>query len=191
VALLTLAGYTSAQAAKPNPKKTVICHATKNAKKPYVRIVTGSRSVIRAHTVAHHGDIVNPVGGVCPSQALSATRGGRPISTTLTPVAPNTLGGGTFVARSNIGQGRICWSLTVTGLSGVTAAHIHYGTGPLATQIAVPFMPSPFTGSATGCVNAARALVKQILMHPENFYVNVHTTTYPSGAISGTLAKGT
>jgi hypothetical protein len=35
-----------------------------------------------------------------------------------------------------------------------------------------------------------RALVKQILVHPENFYVNVHTTTYPGGAISGTLAKG-
>lgn len=191
VALLTLVGYTSAQAAKPNPKKTVICHATKNAQKPYIRIVTGSRAIIRAHTVAHHGDIINPVGGTCPSQPLSATRGGRPIHTTLTPVPPNVVGGGTFVARSNIGQGRICWSLTVTGLVDVTAAHIHYGTGPLATQIAVPLaLPTPFTGSATGCANVARPLVKQILMHPENFYVNVHTTTFPDGAIRGTLAKG-
>lgn len=190
VALLALAAYAGAQAATA-AHKTVICHATKNAKKPYKRIVTANRAIIRAHTVGHHGDIINPVGGTCPSQPLSWSRGGRPISAKLTPVAPNLLGSGTFVARSNIGQGRICWKLTVTGLADVTAAHIHYGTGPNATQIAVPLaLPTPFTGTATGCANAARALVKQILVKPGNFYVNVHTTTYPSGAISGILKKG-
>jgi len=190
VGLATLAGYASSQAAPPAPKKHVVCHATSAAKKPYRRIVVGTRAALKAH-LAHPGDIVDPVGGVCPSQPLSALHGGRPISTTLAPVAPNTVGGGTFVARSNIGQGRICWSLTVTGLSDVTASHIHYLNGPLATQIAVPLtLPTPFTGSATGCATATRALVKLILMHPENFYVNVHTLTYPDGAISGTLAKG-
>jgi hypothetical protein len=190
VALLALAGYAGAQAAT-SAHKTVICHATKNAKKPYKRIVTANRAIIRAHTVGHHGDIINPVGGTCPSQPLSWSRGGRPISTKLTPVAPNLLGEGTFVARSNIGQGRICWKLTVTGLVDVTAAHIHYGTGPNATQIAVPFaLPTPFTGTATGCADVARGLVKQILVRPGNFYVNVHTTTYPAGAISGILKKG-
>jgi hypothetical protein len=189
-ALLALAAYTGAQAAT-SAHKTVICHATKNAKKPYKRIVTANRAIIRAHTVGHHGDIINPVGGTCPSQPLSWSRGGRPISAKLTPVAPNLLGSGSFVARSNIGQGRICWKLTVTGLADVTAAHIHYGTGPNATQIAVPLtLPIPFTGTATGCSDAARALVKQILFKPGNFYVNVHTTTFPSGAISGTLKKG-
>jgi hypothetical protein len=190
VGLATLVGYSSSQAAPPTPKKHVVCHATSSAKKPYRRIVVGTRAALKAH-LAHPGDIVDPAGGVCPSQPLSAVRGGRPISTTLAPVTPNTVGGGTFVARSNIGQGRICWSLTVTGLSDVTAAHIHYLNGPLATQIAVPLtLPTPFTGSATGCATALRALVKQILTHPENFYVNVHTTAFPGGAISGTLAKG-
>jgi hypothetical protein len=190
VGLATLVGYSSSQAAPPTPKKHVVCHATGAAKKPYRKIVVGTRAALKAHLV-HPGDIVDPVGGVCPSQSLTALHGGRPISTTLAPVAPNTVGSGIFVARSNIGQGRICWSLTVTGLSDVTAAHIHYLNGPLATQIAVPFtLPTPFTGSATGCATVLRALVKQILVHPENFYVNVHTTTYPGGAISGTLAKG-
>ena len=190
VALLALAGYAGAQAAT-SAHKTVICHKTTSAKKPYKRIVTANRSIIRAHTVGHHGDIINPAGGTCPSQPLSWSRGGRPISAKLTPVAPNLLGEGTFVARSNIGQGRICWKLTVTGLLDVTAAHIHYGTGPNATQIAVPLaLPTPFTGTATGCADVARALVKQILVKPGNFYVNVHTTTYPAGAISGTLKKG-
>jgi hypothetical protein len=190
VGLATLVGYSSSQAAPPTPKKHVVCHATGSAKKPYRKIVVGTRAALKAH-LAHPGDIVDPAGGVCPTQSLTALRGGRPMSTTLAPVAPNTVGSGSFVARSNIGQGRICWSLTVTGLSDVTAAHIHYLNGPLATQIAVPLaLPTPFTGSATGCATVLRALVKQILVHPENFYVNVHTTTYPGGAISGTLAKG-
>ena len=190
VGLATLVGYSSSQAAPPTPKKHVVCHSTGSAKKPYRRIVVGTRAALKAHLV-HPGDIVDPVGDVCPSQSLTALHGGRPISTTLAPVPLNTVGGGSFVARSNIGQGRICWSLTVTGLSDVTAAHIHYLNGPLATQIAVPLaLPTPFTGSATGCATVLRALVKQILVHPENFYVNVHTTTYPGGAISGTLAKG-
>ena len=190
VGLATLVGYSSSQAAPPTPKKHVVCHATGSAKKPYRKIVVGTRAALKAH-LAHPGDIVDPAGGVCPTQSLTALHGGRPMSTTLAPVAPNTVGAGSFVARSNIGQGRICWSLTVTGLSDVTAAHIHYLNGPLATQIAVPLaLPTPFTGSATGCATVLRALVKQILVHPENFYVNVHTTTYPGGAISGTLAKG-
>jgi hypothetical protein len=190
VGLATLVGYSSSQAAPPTPKKHVVCHATGSAKKPYRKVVVGTRAALKAH-LAHPGDVVDPAGGVCPTQSLTALRGGRPISTTLAPVAPNTVGSGSFVARSNIGQGRICWSLTVTGLSDVTAAHIHYLNGPLATQIAVPLaLPTPFTGSATGCAIVLRALVKQILVHPENFYVNVHTTTYPGGAISGTLAKG-
>jgi hypothetical protein len=189
-ALLAFTCYAGAQAATA-AHKTVICHATTNAKKPYKRIVTANRALIRAHTFGHHCDIINPVGGVCPSQPLSWSRGGRPISAKLRPVAPNLLGDGTFVARSNIGQGRICWKLTVNGLVDVTAAHIHYGTGPKATQIAMPLtLPTPFTGTATGCADAARALVKLILVKPGNFYVNVHTTTFPSGAISGTLKRG-
>jgi hypothetical protein len=190
VGLATLVGYSSSQAAPPTPKKHVVCHATGAAKKPYRKIVVGTRAALKAH-LAHPGDIVDPAGGVCPTQSLTALRGGRPISTTLAPVSPNTIGSGSFVARSNIGQGRICWSLTVTGLSDVTLAHIHYLNGPLATSIAVPLtLPTPFTGSATGCAPVLRALVKQILVHPENFYVNVHTATYTGGAISGTLAKG-
>jgi hypothetical protein len=190
VGLATLVGYSSSQAAPPTPKKHVVCHSTGSAKKPYRKIVVGTRAALKAH-LAHPGDIVDPAGGVCPTQSLTALRGGRPISTTLAPVSPNTIGSGSFVARSNIGQGRICWSLTVTGLSDVTLAHIHYLNGPLATSIAVPLtLPTPFTGSATGCAPVLRALVKQILVHPENFYVNVHTATYTGGAISGTLAKG-
>jgi CHRD domain len=187
VAALALGAYAGAQAATA-AHKTVICHARLSGKTPYRRIVTANRATIRAHTLAHHGDIINPAGGQCPTQPLSFRRGGRPVSAGLVPVPPNTVGEGSFVARTNFGQGRICWRLTVVGLADVTAAHIHYRLGDMAGQIALPLaLPTPFTGNAIGCTNTSRALVKQILRNPPSFYVNVHTTTYPGGAISGTL----
>jgi CHRD domain len=189
VALLAVVGY-NAQAAT-SAHKTLICHATKaGAKNPYARITTANRAIIRAHR-AHSGDIVtSAAGATCPKQRLSWARGGRVVTAALVAVPPNTEGAGSFVARSNIGQGRICWRLNVTGLSDVTAAHIHYRTGPKATQIAVPLaLSAPFVSPTMGCVDAARGLVKQILVHPGGFYVNVHTTTYPDGAIAGMLKK--
>ena len=147
--------------------------------------------MIRKHR-RHSADIMNPVGGLCPKQRLTWSRGGRAITAGLVPVPPNSEGAGSFAAQSNLGQGRICWRITVTGLTDVTAAHIHYRTGAKARQIAVPLrLPTPFSAPTKGCTNAPRALVRQILRLPGAFYVNVHTTTYPNGAISGMLKKAT
>jgi hypothetical protein len=135
---------------------------------------------------------VNPVGGLCPKQRLTWSRGGRALTAGLVPVPPNASGAGSFAAQSNVGQGRICWRITETGLADVTAAHIHYRTGAKARQVAVPLtLPTPFVGPATGCVDAPRGIVRQIVQHPGLFYVNVHTSTYPDGAIAGMLKKAT
>src|SRR5262245_59063186 len=154
IGLLTLVGY-SAQAAT-SAHKTVICHATRaGVSRPYVHITTADRAVIRAHRNRHPADIVNPAGGLCPKQRLSWFRGGRAITTGLVPVPPNTEGAGSFAAQSNVGQGLICWRITVTGLTDVTAAHIHYRTGPKARQVAVPLtLSTPFTPPDRGCVGA-------------------------------------
>jgi hypothetical protein len=187
--LLVTIGLAVAQAKAPSPKKTVVCHATSSKKNPYERIVVGTRAALRTH-MRHARDIVNPTGGTCPAQRLTATKGGTKLSATLAPVAPNTVGSGTFTARSNPGQALLCFNLTVTGLANVTAAHIHYGTGPNAGGIAVPLtLPSPFGGSATGCVQVDRTLLRQILASPQSYYVNVHTTAFPAGAIKGTLSR--
>jgi CHRD domain-containing protein len=191
VVLVALVGY-SAQAAT-SAHKTVICHATQaGVARPYSHITTSNRAIIRAHRNRHPADIINPVGGLCPKQRLTWSRGGRAITAGLVPVPPNSSGAGSFAAQSNVGQGRICWRITETGLADVTAAHIHYRTGPKARQVAVPLaIPTPVVGPATGCVNAPRGLVRQILQHPGLFYVNVHTSAYPDGAISGMLKRAT
>ena len=189
VGLMAVAGY-SAQAAT-TAHKTVICHATKpGATRAYIHVSTTRAATIRTHQ-RHAADIVNPVGGICPKQRLTWFHGGRSLAAGLAPEASNTEGAGSFAAQSNIGQGRICWRLTVTGLEGVTAAHIHYRIGPKATAVAVPLvLPTPFHAPALGCSNAPRALLRLIVKYPARFYVNVHTATYPTGAVSGPIRFG-
>jgi len=123
----------------------------------------------------------------------TAADGGRPLSATLTgpvEIPPGDPGGsGTAEFQVNIGQGQICFSLSVQHLSTpVIAAHIHVAPAGQAGPIVVP-LAAPVTGTSSGCVDVARALAKDILQHPEAYYVNVHTTAFPAGAVRGQLHK--
>ena len=80
------------------------------------------------------------------------------------------------------------------------AAHIHLGAkgknGPVVVNLA-----GPFDGDAADCLTQGETLasgakaflaktkVADILKSPGKFYVNVHSPTYPDGALRGQLAK--
>ncbi len=201
-AVAALGIFTSALAAaspakqKPRPAsqpaKTVVCHATSSAKKPYLRLVVSSK-MVKGH-LAHARDIVNPVGGTCPTSALSPTKGGKKLSATLVGAAEvpgpgDPDGTGTAAIRLNHGQGMVCFSLQVSNiLLPAIGAHIHVGGPTVAGDIVVPLTAPDATGRSSGCVAAARALVKAILQNPAGYYVNVHTTDFPDGAIRGQLS---
>jgi hypothetical protein len=53
----------------------------------------------------------------------------------------------------------------------------------------VPLSPPDETGHSSGCTSADADLIKDIKKNPEMYYVNVHTTDYPGGALRGDLAK--
>jgi hypothetical protein len=98
-------------------------------------------------------------------------------------------GAGTAHIVLNYGQGRICWELTVTNIATATASHIHRAPVGVAGPIVVPLVPPPSSGSSNNCTDVSRDLIKDIIQHPEAFYVNVHNATYPAGAIRGQLGK--
>ncbi|HEX6270138.1 MAG TPA: CHRD domain-containing protein [Anaerolineales bacterium] len=126
-----------------------------------------------------------------------AADGGRPFTTTLTGAAElpgpgDPDGSGTATVWLNHGQGRVCFEITVSGIAPLPAsgAHIHVGTADTFGGVVVPLTPFPdASGSSSGCVSADRDLIKAIIQNPEGYYVNVHTTEFPAGAVRGQLSK--
>jgi CHRD domain len=126
-----------------------------------------------------------------------AADGGRPFSTTLTganevPGPGDPDASGTASLMLNTGQGEVCFDLAWANIDGtVTAAHIHVGPADVAGPVVVPLFSGSFSGtdSASACVSANRDLVLAIIQNPENYYVNIHSSVFPAGAVRGQLSK--
>lgn len=102
-------------------------------------------------------------------------------------------GSGTARITLNHGQGTICYELTVVDIEPARAAHIHEAgagaAGPVVVTLVASTLVAPTDGSSSGCVAADRALIKEIIQHPEDYYVNVHNAEFPAGALRGQLGK--
>jgi hypothetical protein len=97
-------------------------------------------------------------------------------------------GGGTTQVTLNTDKNEVCYDLTVTKVDDATAAHIHEGAVGKDGPVKVP-LDTPKGGSAKGCKTADAAVIKDIMANPANYYVNVHSTAHPKGAIRGQLSK--
>ena len=125
-----------------------------------------------------------------------AADGGRKFTTTLTGAAEvpgpgDPDGSGTATITLNHGQGEVCFEITVANITlPAIGAHIHVGAATEAGPVVVALTPPDESGSSEGCVeNVDRDLIKAIIQNPEGYYVNVHSTEYPGGAIRGQLSK--
>jgi hypothetical protein len=130
-----------------------------------------------------------------------ATAGGRPFTTTLTGEAEVTAAGvpnqgdldGIGFARVtlNHGQGEVCFDISTSGVAlPIAAAHIHVGPATTTGPVVVGFLMQPDAdGNFSGCVSADKGLVKAIIQHPEEYYVNVHNAEFTPGALRGQLSK--
>lgn len=105
----------------------------------------------------------------------------------------NEVGGGDpdAAGRAEIsvsdGFGQVCWELKdLTGLDPITAAHIHFGRAGTNGPPVFPLEKSN-EGRWQGCKNGAEWTQNWLQGNPADFYVNVHTTAYPNGAIRGQL----
>jgi hypothetical protein len=100
---------------------------------------------------------------------------------------------GSALVRTNWQKGKVCFGLLWRGLGPVVAAHIHVGGADVAGDVKVPLFqlnePLPrHIRAISGCVrNVPKKLIGRINRGPKGYYVNVHTTGYPDGAIRGQL----
>lgn len=123
--------------------------------------------------------------------AAGAADGGRPFVVELTgeaevPGPGDPDGSGTATLRVNPGQQEICYSIEVTDIQPATVAHIHEADADSAGPIVVS-LEAPTSGLSSGCADVDRALARDILRSPDEYYVNVHNTEFPAGALRGQL----
>jgi hypothetical protein len=173
------------------PTKITICHKTGSSANPYRRITVSSRAVtnpnspagkiLRGH-MGHSGDLILPGAPACPPG--TQTGQGIRLTADLQPVAGAT-GSGSATVTIRLGLSRQCHTLTVSGLTDVTAAHIHR----VSTAAVVVPLTTPATGTSSGCSTVEKALLQEIAGNASAFYVNVHTLTYPNGQVQGKLSK--
>ena len=127
-----------------------------------------------------------------------ADQGGRPFSTVLTGEAEVNAAGdpnqgdldGTGSAKITVnpGQGEVCHELSVEDITlPAIGAHIHEGVAGENGPVVVPLVPPDANGVSSGCAQVSRELALAIIQDPENYYVNVHTTDFPDGALRGQL----
>lgn len=124
--------------------------------------------------------------------------GGRPLSATLTGAAEVPGPGdpdasGSAAVRLNPGQGEVCFDVSWADIDGeVFASHIHVGTADVAGPVVITLFTGSFagTGQQSACVQGVdRDLIVAIIQNPEGYYVNIHSTVFPAGAIRGQLTK--
>ena len=84
----------------------------------------------------------------------------------------------------------VCFTITVSNITlPATAAHIHEGSMGVAGPPVVTLQPPDASGRVESCVQGERAVLDRILAAPADFYVNVHTTDFPEGAVRGQLTE--
>lgn len=137
--------------------------------------------------------IIAAAGLLASAAAAQLVReGGRPFTVQLTGAAERPGPGdpdGTGTARLmlNPGQGRVCYQFTVNNIAAPTAAHIHRAPPTDPGPVVVPLPPGT---TLEGCTeDVSRELIMDIIQNPEDFYVNIHNTPFPAGAIRGQLSK--
>ena len=107
-------------------------------------------------------------------------QGGRQINIILTGADPDGTGTArlTFDPANNL----VCYEIAVDKIAAPNGVHIHSG---IANQSGPPVV----TLASKGCAPLEQETIMDILKNPGNYYVDVHNTEFPNGALRGQLAK--
>jgi hypothetical protein len=107
-------------------------------------------------------------------------------------------GGAKARVNINVDAGEVCFEIKDIKDTGTpNRGHIHQGAAGVNGPIVVPFFElrpadAPATdprhdalesGRLADCVPGDPAILADIVAHPDNYYVNVHNTRFPGGAL--------
>ena len=146
------------------------------------------------------GDGSQPrVSGPTALKLTDGDQGGRPLGATLNganevnsagePNQGDLDGTGTATVTLNEGQGQVCWEIAVANIVTPTRGHIHRAPAGQNGPIVVEFFETGQPIALSGCRTVAATLIRDIRQGPGGFYVNVHNSAFPAGAVRGQLGK--
>ncbi|MGH2808752.1 MAG: CHRD domain-containing protein, partial [Actinomycetota bacterium] len=134
--------------------------------------------------------LIVPSSGARPTKLTAPLRGSD---------STDTDGRGRAVVRIDPRARTACFNLSWSNLDDQPfAAHIHEGGAGVDGGIVVHFFNAaapdqpvpPGISGVSGCAtNQNRATLREILDGPRGFYVNIHTESFPGGAIRGQLRR--
>jgi hypothetical protein len=127
--------------------------------------------------------LLAPAASAAPNSVLAATLSGANEVPAIDP--PST---GTAAVRIDSASGEVCYDVRSTDITAATGMHIHRGAVGVNGPIVVDFNAADLNAGGERCTTATSALASEIAGNPAGFYVNVHTTANPGGAIRGQLA---
>jgi hypothetical protein len=94
----------------------------------------------------------------------------------------------------------VCYGFMIRGAEAPTAVHVHKGVAGQNGPVVLPFdnVPKDETGAPAGDPGASSGCkvvetqeeveaLRRIRKNPANYYVNIHTASFPDGAVRGQL----
>jgi CHRD domain len=84
----------------------------------------------------------------------------------------------------------VSYNIMIQHLNPTTASHIHRGAAGVAGPPVITLASSYPNNFASGTATASADLIDEIRRNPSGFYVNVHTSDFPNGAIRAQLSTG-
>ena len=103
-----------------------------------------------------------------------------------TPDAGDTDGRGMAILHVR-GNNELCLTLVVSNTAPITSAHLHGGPAGVAGPVVAAF-EEPTGRPSAPCLTVPDQLIDEIRSDPGRYYVDVHTTEHPDGALRGQLA---